>query len=93
MARKSSGLYIDCKVNTIPTEFLVDTGATLSILSIKAWNIISQSSSVMLFCQPLESEIFTASGNPDDVKGKVQVMVEISGAQCITEMAVADINV
>ena len=91
VASKSSGLYIDCKVNTMSSEFLVDTGATLSILSIKGWDILSHSSSVVL--QLFKSEIFTASGSPIDVKGKVQVMVDISGIQCLTEMVVADIDV
>ena len=91
VASKSSGLYLDCKVNSVPSEFLVDTGATLSILSIKAWDVLSQNSSMML--QPFQSEVYTASGNPIDVKGKVQVMVDVNGIQCLTEMVVADIDV
>ena len=31
VANKSSGLYVECKINNIPTECLLDTGAMLSI--------------------------------------------------------------
>ena len=83
-------MYVDCKINNIPTECLVDTGATLSILSIKAWDIISQHSTSKL--QPFKSEIFTASGVQINVRGKASVMVDINGMHCMTEMAVADID-
>ena len=91
VANKSSGLYIDCKINSIPTECLIDTGATLSIISIKAWDIISQNSSMTL--QTFKSGIYTASGSPIDVKGKISVMVEVGGIKCVTEMVVADIDI
>ena len=91
VANKSSGLYVDCKINNIPTECLVDIGATLSIISIKAWDIINQSSAMTL--NTFKTEIYTASGNPIDVKGKMTVMVEVGGVKCITDMVVADIDI
>ena len=91
VANKSSGLYIDCKINSIPTECLIDTGATLSIISIKAWDIISQNSSMTP--QTFKSGIYTASGSPVDVKGKISVMVEVGGIKYVTEMVVADIDI
>ena len=38
-------------------------------------------------------EIFTASGNEVEVKGKTAVMIEICDVQCISTMVVADIDV
>ena len=37
VASTSAGLYAECKMNNILTDCLIDTGATLSILSLKAW--------------------------------------------------------
>ena len=91
VAGKSSGLYLSCKINSIPTDCLVDTGATLSILSIRAWDTLSQASTMSL--KPFKAAIFTASGNQVDVKGQVSMMVEISSIKCIAEMVVADIDV
>ena len=90
IVNKSSGLYLDCTINNISTECLVESGATLSILSIKARNVISQHSTSKL--KPFKSEILTAPGVQIDVRGKVSVMVDIDGMQCNTEMAVADID-
>ena len=44
MASTSAGLYAECKIDNILTGCLVDTGATLSILSLKAWANINQPS-------------------------------------------------
>ncbi len=40
VASTSSGLYVEGKVNNVVMECLVDTGATLSILSLKTWDIL-----------------------------------------------------
>ena len=42
-ASVGSGLYAECRVNGTETDCLVDTGATLFILSLRAWDIINQS--------------------------------------------------
>lgn len=90
VVRISSGLYADCKINNFETECLIDTGATLSIIASKAWDIITQSDSIL---QPFSPEVFTASGSEIEVKGKTTVMIEICGIQCPAEMIVADIDV
>ena len=40
VASFGSGLYLNCKVNGIPVESLIDTGATLTIISIRLWDQI-----------------------------------------------------
>ena len=90
VATTSSGLYATCKINDVITDCLIDTGATLSILSSKAWNTISQSSTGYL--KVFESQIFTASGNQIDAKGIGSVVIEICGMKCVTDIVVADID-
>ena len=90
VASASGGLYAECKINNIITECLIDTGATLSILSLKAWDVISQSSSNEL--KKFSMQVFTASGSQIEVKGKATVIIEICGVQCVTEIVVADID-
>ena len=53
--------------------------------------MVGQSSTTAL--KQFKSEIFTASGSQIEVKGKASVMIEIDGIQCLTEMAVADIDI
>ncbi len=90
VASTSSGLYAECKINNTVMDCLIDTGATLSILSLKTWDVIQQSCSEGL--KRFEPQIYTASGNQVDVKGMTRVMVEIVGIKCITEVIVADID-
>ena len=75
VASASGGLYAECKINNIITECLINTGATLSILSFKAWDVISQSSSNEL--KKFSMQVFTASGSQIEVKGKTTVIIEI----------------
>ena len=48
VASAGAGLFASCKINNIPAECLIDTGATLTIMSIQVWeNIRPFSSAVM----------------------------------------------
>ena len=88
IASLSSGLYANCKINNYDAECLVDTGATLSLISCKAWDIINKSAASLNEFRP---DIFTASGNKVEVRGKATVLVELCDIQCVSEMVVADI--
>ena len=90
IASLSSGLYANCKINNYDAECLVDTGATLSLISCKAWDIINKSADSL---NEFRSDIFTASGNKVEVRGKATVLVELCDIQCVSEMVVADIDV
>ena len=76
VASTSAGLYAECKINNILTDCLIDTGAKLSILSLKAWDIINQSSANNL--DTFEPKIYTASGSQVEVKGSADVMIDIA---------------
>ena len=90
VASTSAGLYAECKINNILTDCLIDTGATLSILSLKAWDIINQSSANNL--DTFEPKIYTASGSQVEVKGSADVMIDIADVKSITRVIVADID-
>ena len=90
LAVTSSGLYAEFKVNGLVTEFLIDTGASVSVLSIKVWNIIKDSCTSEL--KPYHANLQTASGETIDIKGKIAVSLEICGVQLITDVIVANID-
>ena len=90
VASASGGLYEESKNSNIITELLIDTGATLSILSLKAWDMIIQSGSSKL--KKFSMQVFTASASQIEVKGKTTVIIELCGAQCITVIVVAGID-
>ena len=90
VASEDGGLYANFKINGIDTECLIDTGATLSVLSLRAWDIISLSSSHDIY--PFTMQVFTASGSQIEVKGKAPVTIEFCGIQYLFDMIVADIN-
>ena len=91
VASASGGLYADCQINNISMECLIDTGATLSIMSLKAWDIIRDSCSNEL--KAFSTPIYTASGNQIEVKGLIPVVVRLCGLNCVTEVLVADVDV
>ena len=91
VASTSAGLYAECKINNILTDCLIDTGATLSILSLKAWDIINQSSANNL--DTFEPKIYTESGSQVEVKGSADVMIDIADVKSITRVIVADIDI
>ena len=90
VASCGAGLYVKCKVNGVPVERLVDTGATLTIISTRLWNTIQQCSSPLL--EKFSSQVFTASGEPVEIKGKTTVFIDIDGMHYTCKVVVADID-
>ena len=86
-----AGLYLKRKVNGVPVESLVDTGATIIIISTRLWDTILKGSSPLL--EKFTSQVFTASGEPVDIKGKTTVFIDICGMHHYTcKLVVADID-
>ena len=76
---QGSGLYIASKLNGYGVDYLVDTGAILTVLSTRAWNMIDgQVSSLRRF----DKEIVSASGNPLSIKGTTTVTLDKVFMQC-----------
>ena len=87
--KKSSGLFITACVNGKPLSSLVDTGATLTIISSRVWEAIGESSYTL---NPFDQVISTASGNPIGVKGKTKVHIKVSKSSCYMDVIIADID-
>ena len=90
VASCGSGLYVKCKVNGISVDSLVDTGATLTIISTHLWDTIKQCSSPLL--EKFDTQVLTASGEPVALKGKTTVFIDIGGMHYTCQVVVADID-
>ena len=82
---------MESKNINIAAECLYDPGATLSIVSSQVWDITNQSSPSVL--ESFDSNVFEASEETVNVKGKTTALVEINGLICICQVIVADIDV
>ena len=80
MQAKSGEYGADC---------LVDSGATLSLLSSKVWSTIKGTVSLEKF----DKEIVSASGNVLDTKGKANVCFVINGVKCVMDVVIAEMDI
>ena len=81
-------MFIKAKVNGLNAIMLVDTEATVTLVSIKMFE--SMASPVMT---EMTREIITASGSKLNVLGKTIIDIDINGYVCSNVAIVADINV
>ena len=84
----AAGMFIKAKVNGLNANMLVDTGATVTLVSIKLFE--NMTSPVMT---EMKREILTASGSKLTVLGKTIIDIDINGYVCSNVAIVADINV
>ncbi|MEW8542943.1 MAG: retroviral-like aspartic protease family protein, partial [Candidatus Thiodiazotropha sp.] len=85
----NSGLFAAAVVNGKPVYCLVDTGATLTIISTKVWGLMDQSSSAL---DPYSQVISTATGSPIEVNGKARVQLKMAKSLCYIDVVVANIE-
>ena len=86
---QNSGLFVTAFMNGQPVTCLIDTGATLTIISRKVWKgMVRRTSELTSFGQVIS----TASGNPIDVCGRTTVRLRIAETHCVMEVTVADIE-
>ena len=86
---QNSGLFVTAFMNDQPVTCLIDTGATLTIISRKVWeSMVRRSSELTSFGQVIS----TASGNPIDVSGRTTVRLRIAETNCVMKVIVADIE-
>jgi predicted aspartyl protease len=83
-----AGMFIKAKVNGLNANMLVDTGATVTLVSVKLFE--SMTSPVMT---EMKREIVAASGSKINVLGKTIIDIDINGYVCSNVAIVADINV
>ena len=85
----NTGLYAAAVVNDKPVYCLIDTGATLTIISTKVWELIDQLSSALA---PFSQIISTATGSPIEVSGKARVQIKMAKSLCYIDVIVANIE-
>ena len=72
---QNSGLFVPAFVNGLPINCLVDTGATLTIISAKVWETLGRSN---LTLSTFDQVISTASGSPIEVTGRTRVQLKVA---------------
>ncbi|CAG2193408.1 unnamed protein product [Mytilus edulis] len=83
-----AGMFIEAKVNGCKAKMLIDTGATVSLISKKMFD--SMKSQVL---SPMDREILTANGSPLILFGKLLIDIDLNGHVCSNIAVVADLNV
>ncbi|VDI78822.1 Hypothetical predicted protein, partial [Mytilus galloprovincialis] len=81
-------MFIEAKVNGCKAKMLIDTGATVSLISKKMFD--SMKSQVL---SPMDREILTANGSPLILFGKTIIDIDLNGHVCSNIAVVADLNV
>ncbi|CAC5414320.1 unnamed protein product [Mytilus coruscus] len=83
-----AGMFIEAKVNCSKAKMLIDTGATVSLISKKIFD--SMHAHVLL---PMDREILTANGSPLILFGKTIIDIDLNGYVCSNIAVVADLNI
>ncbi|XP_053390200.1 uncharacterized protein LOC128553112 [Mercenaria mercenaria] len=83
-----SGLYVEAKINGFKANCLIDTGATLSVIS----SSFLDNNSCTVDLENFEKDIVTASGSPIEIKGKTKVNIEINGETSSMPVVVSKIE-
>ncbi|MEW8545264.1 MAG: retropepsin-like aspartic protease, partial [Candidatus Thiodiazotropha sp.] len=84
-----AGLFVHAKIGEYAVDCLVDTGATLSLISSKVWSTVQGTNTLDKF----DREIVSASGNVLDTKGKTKVCFELNGTSCDMDVVVVEMDV
>eukprot|EP00105_Crassostrea_gigas_P001492 XP_011413701.1 PREDICTED: uncharacterized protein LOC105318343 [Crassostrea gigas] len=85
-----SGLFVKARVNGIPCNLLVDTGATLTILSYKVYENLTKPEEDKL--TPVTQSIILADGALLQTKGKCDFLISIGNSEFEVTTVVADIS-
>ncbi|CAC5410714.1 unnamed protein product [Mytilus coruscus] len=86
-----AGAYIDVAVHNQPTKFLIDTGATVTLVSHALFYRIQKKERPDL--EPITQVIISANGTELSLAGKGMFCIEIGQDKFIVEALVADISI
>ena len=81
-----AGLFIPVKLGDYLVDCLIDTGATLTLVSTKVWDTIKDTKPLDNF----DSSIVSASGNKLNTMGKTRVCFEINDTSCAMDVVIAE---
>ncbi|CAG2245269.1 unnamed protein product [Mytilus edulis] len=81
-------MFIEAKVNGCKAKMLIDTGATVSLISKKLFDSMR-----LHVLSPMDREILTTNGSPLNVFGKTIIDIDINGYVYSNIAVVADLNI
>ncbi len=73
----------------VSVDCLVDTGATLTLISYKLWELIQDKHTLTNFSTP----IISASGDAIKIQGRTEVLIEFGDMRCPVKVVVADMDI
>lgn len=88
---KESGVYVTAKINEMDVYLLIDTGATVSLLSKVCYGNIQGNSTWRL--EKVDRDVLSANGSSVGIYGKTSISLALNGTSILQEMIVADISV
>ena len=91
MLSREDALYVTGEIHGVPVEWLLDTGSSISIMSVNVFGKIPKESRPELKAN--SSPMSTADGSPLMDLGMVSTRVMVGKQELTQEMVVADINV
>ena len=88
---RESGVYVTAKIDEMDVYLLIDTGATVSLLS----NVCNENMQGRhyLLLEKVDRDVLSANGSSGGVHGKAFVSIVLNGTSLQQEMIVADISV
>ena len=84
-----AGLFIPAKLGDYVVDCLIDTGATLTLVSTKVWDTIKDTKPLDNF----DSNIVSASGNKLNTMGKTRVCFDINDTNYAIDAVIAEMDV
>ena len=87
---KDSGIFVTGKAETLPIEWLVDTGCTTTVLNVRTFQALHPDEQPQLSCFP--GELISVDGSPIDVQGSAMMNIQIGSKFFQHRVMVADIT-
>ena len=85
---KTTGLYASAEIDGVQVDCLVDTGATLTVISSQIWKMIQDK----CILSPFSREIISATGDAMKVLGQAEITLKFGKAYCPVRVIVAEID-
>ena len=90
--RKTTGLYVDVKLEGVDMSFTVDTGATRTIISQEIFNRIPSEKRTQLVSKEVLRPMVGANGSRINTYGRYEVEIEIGSLKLQKDVVVAEIQ-
>ena len=90
-SNKEAVIYIDLKINDVPAKCLVDTAATISLISNKIFYVLNKSNRSEV--RPLRQTIVTANRTNLSSIGQSLFNLKMGNQQCGIEAVIADLAI